>query len=195
MSLMSCVTHSGLILIDMSQFLILHASAWDHIGWMLRWLVFMAYPAVRDCVHVVIDQRLEMRCIYWYALCMTTYAIILICLLSNFCVFNFTVESWTCICAPLWTLALYMMRLFRPIVSRTNWLLIWLRVNIVVMIHCHKHPFIWALFFLLHQYVLRHVSWQKLFVCMFHNVMDIYNGMHLKGSWGLFLMKVRISWC
>jgi hypothetical protein len=30
-------------------------------------------------------------------------------------------------------------------------------------------------------------------VCMFHNVMDMHNGMHLKGSWGLFLMKVRIS--
>jgi hypothetical protein len=68
-------------------------------------------------------------------------------------------ESWICICAPIWTLALYMMRLCRPIVSGTNWLLICLRVNIVVMIYCHKHPIIWDLFFLLHQYVLRHVLW------------------------------------
>jgi hypothetical protein len=148
MSLVICVTHSGLIFIDMRKFLIARFRMGSH--WLnVEMGRLMAYPAVRDFVHVVIDQKLKMRCIYWYALCMTTYTIILTCLLSNFCVFNFTVESWTCICAPTWTLALPMMRLCRPIVSGTNLLLIWLRANIVVMISCQKYPIVWVPFFLL----------------------------------------------
>jgi hypothetical protein len=64
-------------------------------------------------------------------------------------------------------------------------LLIWLRASTVVMIFCQETSIWWSHFFLL-QCVLCHVQWQEMFVCMCHNIMDIHDGMHLKGSWGQF---------